>query len=526
MGAAGAIFVTTGGPEPIGDSLARVAAQGSAAITRLRDELERLGAEIHSTIEPGPHHGAIDFYELSRHLLYAAISLTDETRREARQARRTGAKAAAAKNLRWQHLLEPYRLLAARAGGAFAHIPNEDSVRSYARLETRSWGVGEKRFYSCLAILVVHLHEQKLLASELFQKMCPEDEVLLPVRIRSVLDGIIDAVEGKPPRSSEKTKPRLPEHVMTAPEIWIRFPYAAHRLQLLTDFQNGAKFGKGGEAHFVIYRPMRSDPCRLIKSFLILAPPQVDHDLSEAEHELSKDEPQVLEGRPHDVFNFRHYYRPPGRPARQRVSIGRAVPLEQGLYLVGGQRVRANSPSFSALKVIALPWNDIEYEEQVIKGLAISTNFDGDQIASRVAMRATPIEHSNNLRVGTVHVDDVFEDLRVDAELERRLINQVGGSSSAEIEETAFAAMLTPPLRDDQLLHQATSISAYCNNIRESGWDVLPGFRRGDVAMDRAQLESELRGFLESSDPIIRQRREGEEIFSLGAIRIGPLAHD
>ena len=56
-----------------------------------------------------------------------------------------------------------------------------------------------------------------------------------------------------------------------------------------------------------------------------------------------------------------HVYEPPEDTTgkMRRLSLGRVLPMDDGVYLVGGQRDdHARREPFKSLKVLALPWED------------------------------------------------------------------------------------------------------------------------------------------------------------------------
>jgi hypothetical protein len=158
--------------------------------------------------------------------------------------------------------------------------------------------------------------------------------------------------------------------------------------------------------------------------------------------------------------------------------------------------------------------------------LAISTNFEGLQVASRIALRATPIGHSDTLQLGAVAVGDLLKDLRVDAEVERRLIAAQATDASAGGDPTRYAASLPADAMEEHLRGQAETILQYSNNFRREGWDVPPGFRDAQEPLDRAMIQNAMRDLFESERQFVRADEDGEEVFTLSAIRVGPLAHD
>ena len=220
------------------ESLVRVAQSGEARVAAFRKQLELLSERIRLGKRGGAAPIPIDFYELSRHLYYAAISLTDDAR-ELRQPRKPVAVAepkgdgaqrkVESESVGWQNLLGPYAQLyeaskppnadvRATAQPPLCKIANEDALRKFARLESRGNGVTTPLFYASLAILVIHLNDQGLLASPRFRRMCPDDELDFPTRVREVIDEIIAGVEGRPTRQTLPAKVKAIEVPPTAPE--------------------------------------------------------------------------------------------------------------------------------------------------------------------------------------------------------------------------------------------------------------------------------------------------------------------
>lgn len=411
---------------------------------------------------------ALGFSALARHIHYLALSKSEEKRK----SNTTHLKPD------WTYVIHLYDEFLLRAGEGFfletGIIPPD--LRRFCYFDTHRRGSGGKTFYSSLALFVVDLADRDELSSEFMHFALASSDWDLIDAVRKHLIDSEDSIASAPRPTPAAAAPV--KHVPAAqyPEVSIKFPYAEGRLNQLRHFHAlfMTDYSDRG-AHFICYRPRRSRPTELMKTFLAIMPPEAG-------------------GEDPNSFSFSHIYRAPKTKSKQRIADGMAIPLDDGLYLVGGQREFQNSkvpaePAPRSVKVISLAWRSIEVWERVLSGLVLSANDEGDHIASRIVLKATPLDHSKQIELGAVKITDLESDLKKDIAREIEYLEQ-HEVPQAEFEryqlersDKEFAAMPR---------ELAARIIDGTNN-HPSKWDVVegttakepgqPGLTRNSIAM-------------------------------------------
>ncbi|MEJ1992393.1 MAG: hypothetical protein P8X50_12025 [Maritimibacter sp.] len=131
-----------------------------------------------------------------------------------------------------------------------------------------------------------------------------------------------------------------------------------------------------------------------------------------------------------DAYAFSHIYVPPSPTGQKRFSGGKVIPLQDGVYLVGGQRPYSTDRQgvpFSSIKVIASRWHDLDRGHKIFPALTMSTNYLGVPIVGRAAIRATPIGHSEKIDLGSVDLSDLRNDLLKDMKKEKDFVDSLSG---------------------------------------------------------------------------------------------------
>ena len=273
--------------------------------------------------------------------------------------------------------------------------------------------------------------------------------------------------------------------------VGIRFRQDEDFAERLAAFQERFRFGVKGNAHLVVYRGRRANPDQLIKTMLVL---------------------KWRRRNPNDVMDVRHHtlhlYRAPrDAGANAWATPGWAVPLEAGLFIVGGQRTdpmakrrpqrgRAEaSEPFRAIEVLYFPWRALE-ERSLFTGIALTVNDAGTPVVARICARATPLDESDIdptsepfLRLGSVPLADLAANLEKDRVAEESLLaphedragtvpgagRVKGRSALTEDELSDLRDRFFAPFHEagsDQGL--AGQIAQMCNNDA-TAWTVPPG---------------------------------------------------
>jgi hypothetical protein len=352
----------------------------------------------------------------------------------------------------------PWKAIAAEmnvlAKGHAAELPfalgvNDDAIGRFARYQTataRSVGhlyVGVL-LYLCNAIEV---------SPEVFETMkvwLPASEADMLARLkRAWLEPLAEGREVEAPDPEGEGQRRAA----------MGFAYQTHHFDQFEQFLKAFRREDGG-SHFVCYRCGQNSPGSVIKSYLVISTPRPGRD----------------------YHTFAHFYRVPSLGAQSRVSTGFVVPMEQGVYLVGGQRPAASGPHyapFRALEAIALSWRDLDIPETLFGGLIMSSNYEQQQIVGRIALRATPIAHSEDFvrPLDRIALSKLADDIGGDMELE---VSLPGGSFTRGSAKA-----------------QAAEVLELTNNVSKA-WQVPPQFRRvasddnGPLTLDRGYIEHQL----------------------------------
>ncbi|MCZ8036498.1 MAG: hypothetical protein O9288_17350 [Novosphingobium sp.] len=363
--------------------------------------------------------------------------------------------------------------------------------------------------YFSLYVFVVAAHAKGLHKNQYFENVCPygdRDFVRqCDARIAKFVAGLTSSTALEPPDEDGSDDREIGKVAVTfdyrqSDMAKFKAYYASHLSEDTVTNESGLRF--------VIYRPRQTSPGELMKSFL-----SVNLATSPASSELAKDGP---------AYRFTHIYSPPkdADGTNGKISFGKLVPLESGLYLVGGQRVvESRRTPYSSLKIFCFPWPAFTREPQVMQGLLLSANYAGIAMISRFAARVTNIGHSDQLELGAVSSAKLPDSIRTDIEVER-------GLPTVPWRTRAKHDSLSPEELADRIF-------THCNNDpRRSSGMSLPGSyeavdpnAQGKILNEASwQLELDAH-FGSTKNP--RYRAKDGSIFDLWkSIRFGPLTND
>ena len=495
----------------------------------VRLELGKLNDKIRANGKDGSPPSPIRFSELARAIYHLALNAGEIARDEARAKSRAepGQKPEQGDNKltpRWSMILSAYEELQDELGlGLLEDIPSHHMIGAFCRYETRRSGSHSvKTFYVGLAILVVRLAERGLFDTPFMKVVCAQGEADFPDRVRLALKPILDLGRVNPAAASvaqpaaQTTEPAPPEPAF--PEVSISFAYRPERLASFLEYRNHFATSHRNQAHFIMYRPSRSDPMRLIKSYLTIRPPEPDDP---------------------GVVKFIHVYKAPDGGA-ERFTFGRVIALDEGVYLIGGQRDadRGRWP-YKTVKVMAFPWFALTARHTELRCLTMSSNQKGLHIISRGVVRTTPIGHSSLLTtLGGVEVGQLGADLRADAQIEIEVIKALADAPTNEVEAGAWRRKFPLSAETPDVVGLRRNLLKLCNNApnQDNGWDAGPAFSRRPPAKSRDTLTTTtIRNQLEQqfgskAQPVFQRPSpdHGEpEIFDFWtSLRFGPLAND
>lgn len=339
---------------------------------------------------------------IARFLRHFALGLNDAVRQGSSDALSPA----------WGRLAELYKEFAQAVPHLTGAIqPNidltlsDDDFSKFCGYATRRRGSQKRLFYAGLALFAVDLVDTgklKALDQAFVDFVTPEGERDLVPRLRSLFLRALQT----------RRVPTLEVGPREYPLVRVGYRVQPNNFAKLQAFVDNFKSAHDGGAHFICYRPRHGHPNVLIKSFLAIQPPE---QVGDGEDEDSRS------------YGFVHVYQMPTVGKQQRISLGKVLPLEHGLCLVGGQRPmrpeKIKSEPFHNLKIITVPWHVITHREQLFGGLVLSANYEGAHVVSRVAIRATAIHHSSLLgrRLDAIPIDGLAPDLEDDREMEATL---------------------------------------------------------------------------------------------------------
>lgn len=377
------------------------------------------------------------------------------------------------------------------------------TVRDFCSFHTFSTGSDTERFYSGLALFVVDLAEQGEFRSDFFMRVLPVSEVAFPnevgawllERSADILAGVskVESTENDPPIKSENLS------------VSVNFDYSRNNKRELDQFISEFQIEELDKcAHFICYRPRLSEPRELIKTYLTIKPSWASHGVSQSEN-----------------TNFNHFYAAPGRRNHQyhRISNGRVVPLDEGVYLVGGHKLRNRDRiPFRSVEIISLEWSYLKNLQAVFPALMISANNRDTHLATRLALRATPLHHSTKVSIGAIGVEELADDIRKDLVAEARLIeeDQIAGYFERQ--------HLSQPDDADSI---AERILEFCNNLPPK-WrldsEYLASSDTETKPLTPSQIEAKLEEVFGSDENPAYFRDDGRPFAFWSSIRFGVLS--
>ncbi len=346
---------------------------------------------------------------LSRHLKYHILARTQETK----QSARPDYKGFKEEFENFQESLQHHY-----DGFLPEKVVSKNAINDFCNLQSY-YNRGSKKpyFYATLALYVIYLYETKKFENDLFMTFLPSSERDFPKKIANWLT--IRAADA----TYSPGLTRLSNPADSTYPVSVNYYYTPGNRQKLREFldryliqsNEDRRLGDGG-AHFICYRPRSSRPDSLMKTFFWLSP-----WWSHEPHNPSKNK----------NANFVNIYIPPGqerkRRPRTRRSAGRIIPMEGGIYLIGGQhnasieKEKENFPFQTAL-CATFPWGSLISDNPLLQGVIISSNQKYTSLASKVMMRATPICHSKDVYLGEINIEDLEDDIERDMKNEERML--------------------------------------------------------------------------------------------------------
>ena len=408
------------------------------------------------------------------------------------------------------------------------------SVAQFSTLATVKDG-SRTEIYHKFAFFIYSVGQRGFFQREYFSRSLTGDEAavidMLPRAIENCLDGLDhenansgmglsptaqgDAtVEGSIKGQAKIASPTVPRATVS-----VNFQLKAERLADLGSFCDRFSFGTDGHVHAVVYRPRLSNPSVLMKTFLAIKTPTTVDDVVKSS------------------YVFTHVYKPDLSMKNERIASGKVIPLEEAVYFIGGQGPLIKSSGedkhrmpFRSSKVIVVRWEDIVQHHVVFPGVAISMSGSGRVISSRVAIRLTPIDHSDNIKLREVHCDALLGDLKADLDNEDRIVSEIIsdplGEKGGSFRRNAYHFMKRGS--DEEAREIARTILGFANNapgrdfrvvLTEPFSDAKGAPLRSSALVNR--LDAALR-----ENPGPYKNEMGEELDIWRHLRFGPLQID
>lgn len=414
-----------------------------------------------TSLDSGQTEQGLSSNRLARILLFYAITCSDIAKRK------SGRKAVSTNVARWKDLSEEANEFSKGVPESISDLFcaefGDDNIGQFATLAGRKRGAQKRYYYSTLLFFVMHLQETGRLADELFGRFASKDDKGFITNSLRVVSNVLN--EGLPTVAADPHR-----------EVRVRINVKEENFKKYQAFHHRFDFGdpQKSESHFVVYRTMRSSPIAVMKSFLAISEPSG----------IYQDK---------DAYAFSHIYVPPNATGEKRFSGGKLLPLDDGVYLVGGQRpysrARRGVP-FSSIKVLAFRWHDLERGHKLFPALTLSTNYRGVPIVSRAAIRVTPINHSSGLELGRVNLGDMLQNLSADLKAERSFIE--GQNLDEAAKANAVENFLTGT-SDADIADFSRELIRIVNNSPGEGerWDAPVDFSK-QVRQDRRLQEQRL----------------------------------
>lgn len=324
-----------------------------------------------------------------------------------------------------------------------------ESIKRFCTFASRKSGFNTPYYYSTLVLYLASLDASNLLDSPLLDMALLADDRAMPAHGLTYLEKLVLQEHiGKPVNETEIN------------ETLVRFNIKKDLLESFDTYCSHFLFGaeEPEMARMVLYRPTLSTPGEVMKSFLAFMPPTKET------------------GKKSHMYT--HFYEPPNKDLdTPRISTGKIIPLDGGVYLVGGQKIRSEVPDdspFQSIKIIAFDWTGINKCNPLMQCLVFSTNYKGKIIASRAAARITAVEHSKYLSLGLKDIATLEQDLSDDFEAERTFLNKFSKNSKTLI-DNRFKFL---NLKDEGIAGMASNIRTLANNNprTEANWDAPDGF--------------------------------------------------
>lgn len=409
---------------------------------------------------------------LGRQLFYAALSLGSERTKHGPRRRSPS----------WTDLSEKYERFsnALCVEGVLKSIPH-DMLRNFGTHSVTK--ARARNLPPSIALFLINEHEESEAFRAVIDQLAPQEEVPFLRNIRSRL---------LEPATNGIALEQIERNLATESLETVNMGFAVERTHQshFAEFFSAFKCRKDGFAHFTTYRHARSDPLRLVKSFLAIGEPDANRN----------------------YYRFFHFYQVPSVGRQNRLTRGFVLPLSKAVYLVGGQShdrgVKKSYSPFDTLEVIALDWNELNIPESLFGGMMMSANYQHSKLLAPMALRATPISKYEELGspLNQIDIQCLAEDIQAD--------------TAVELESYAESFVSSP------IDHQCAQVRELTNAHR-SVWQVSHGFTSAEdsgKSLTKNHIESLLESVFGTSLRPRFKSANNEPFDFWKSIRFGPLS--
>ncbi|MEJ2002522.1 MAG: hypothetical protein P8X77_14230, partial [Maritimibacter sp.] len=211
---------------------------------------------LRDSLSSGQDEQGLSANRLARILLFYALALADQSKRDQKQVSTNSPK--------WKELAHQINNFSNNAPkeirDLFCAEYSESNVGQFATLASRKRGVQKKKYYSTLLFFVLHLSETGKLSDDFFKNFASRDDRGFPLMALRVVASILD--HGLPSGTSEPHR-----------QVRVRINVKEENYNRFHSFYERFDYGSPGksEAHFVVYRVMKSNPTGVMKSFLAIS---------------------------------------------------------------------------------------------------------------------------------------------------------------------------------------------------------------------------------------------------------------
>lgn len=463
---------------------------------RIKDALEWVNGQIKESLSTGQAGYGLSAQSIARILFFMAYAITDEERAEKRSSKKLNTP-------QWRALAADVNEFADGLTKPLAEYCcrsfDEDNIPGFATLSARKNGSGVPFFYSTLLLYLIHAREHSKLSSRYLDMMIPRQD---RVALASAFTVISDQMKFGVPKESQQKVTEISQRFLVDEEYQAKLDKFSLKYRVPNPQRNATR-----AFQLIVYRPMRRNADQLIKTFVAVYD-RVDEFMGST------------------GLTYSHFYKPPKETGQERFSRGKVLPLQDAVYLLGGQRPhikRQASFPYQSLKVMAIRWNDIVRDHTFFPMLIMTSSYDGKIMISRAAARLTPIDYSSDADLTFVTTNELADSLEKDSKLENSWIDTNENIPDDQKGRVRSVFPLTGEGVDFESM--ARDLAFYANNDphKDSGWIVPQGFTRGK----RTLTTDTLRGMVAQAtgeDSEQPYKNESGKVFNLwDDSRFGPL---